>query len=95
VAPLLEPGATYQDSTTGKPFSGPALATFLVTQWNDFPESRYDVRSVNGTREFVAVEWSATNLGAATAQGSIEGVFLLHLNGDRITSVRGYSSTKR
>ncbi len=90
VAPLLDPAATYQDPMTGKPLSGPPLAIFLATLWNQAPESRYELRSVNGNRGFLAVEWSATGLGQATVKRPLEGVFLIHFNGDRIDSVRGY-----
>jgi SnoaL-like domain len=93
VAPLLDPTATYQDPLTGKPLSGQGLDIFLTMLWNGSPESRYEVRSVNGTRDFLAVEWSATSLGALRVKGPIQGVFLMRFNDDHITSVRGYYDT--
>ena len=90
VAPLLDAAATYQDPVTGRPLSGPPLTMFLVGGWNLAPESHYEVRSVNGNREFLAVEFSATGLGEATARGPLQGVFLIHFNADHIRSVRVY-----
>lgn len=93
VTPLLDAAATYQDPTTGKPLSGAQLTFFLAGLWNHAPESRYELRSAYGNREVLAVEWSATGLGAATARRPLEGVFLIHFNGDRIRSVRAYYDT--
>ncbi len=90
VTPLLDPAATYQDPLTGKPLSGQAITFFFVSLWNATPASHYEVRRVSGNSEFLAVEWSATDVGGGTATKPLEGVFLIHFNGERIASVRGY-----
>jgi hypothetical protein len=93
VAPLLEATATYQDPLTKQPLSGQALDIFFTMLWKSAPQSHYDVRGVNGTPEFLAVEWSATGFPGLTAKGPLHGVFLLRFNADHIASVRGYYDT--
>jgi hypothetical protein len=88
VAPLLQPKGTYQDPLTSIPLTGPPLSFYFVNLWNFNPKGRYELRRVTGDAEFVTVEWSASDFGPTTEK--IEGIFLLHVRGDHIASVRGY-----
>lgn len=83
---------TYEDSLSGGPVDSVSAAFYWYRIWAISPDLRYQLRRVTGDGHTVAVEWSAEGLGtSATAQ---TGMFLIVVDGDAITSVRGYYNTR-
>jgi hypothetical protein len=87
---LLKPTGTYEDSLTNGPRSGPALAYFFILWWHAFPRSHLELQRVTADGDVVVADWTATGLGADTANKPLEGVFVIQPDGDAIASVRGY-----
>ena len=92
---LLMPGGTYEDPLTNGQRSGPGLAFVFVFAWKAFPQSRYELQRVSGEGDVVVVNWTATGLGAVTAEKPLEGVFVIHVHGNAIASVQGSFDASR
>lgn len=91
VGPLLGEHGTYEDPLSGGPLDPVPAAFYWYRIWTTFPDLRYQLIRVTGDSHTVAVEWSADGLG--TPATTETGMFLLTVDGDSITSVRGYYRT--
>lgn len=89
-AALLGSAGTYEDPLSGGPQSALTLRLLLLWRWRHFPDLHYEIESVTGNSELVAVEWKATGSVAATKERPLRGVFVIQLQGDSIAGVRAY-----
>jgi hypothetical protein len=87
VGPLFAPDGTYEDPLSGQPLTPVWAGVLWKRRWKRFPTLHYDLDRVTSEGRVLAVEWTATGVGTAP---SVRGIFIITVDSDVITSVRGY-----
>jgi steroid delta-isomerase-like uncharacterized protein len=99
----LAADGTYEDPTTQGPLGGADLEQHLTGFFAAFPDVTFEVTSVCGGDDCLAVNWlmRGTNAGPLQpdlpptgASIALPGVDLFHLDGDIIRSVQGFFDQK-
>lgn len=103
VLAALEPDGSYEDPATGGPLRGDALRRYLDGLFAAFPDLSFEAREAHGNGRRWTVEWLMRGTNAAPLQPGLPatgatvvlpGVDVVSLDGDAITSVRGFFDRK-
>src|SRR4051794_40234360 len=99
VAAMFAAGGTYEDPATGQPLEAPGIAEYAQGMFAAFPDLRFEVASAAASGpSTVAAEWVMRGTNSGPLAGNpptgqtvaLAGADFLHVEDERVRSVRGY-----